>query len=86
MPEAQALIAIVLDPQKGCQPHGADNLFIYSYDFRSQRFSLPFDPSTSSGQAGSGRTAAWYFIVIVYRFFAPQGEKTIHKEMYVLSE
>jgi hypothetical protein len=28
MPEAQALIAIVLDPQKGCQPQGADNLFI----------------------------------------------------------
>jgi hypothetical protein len=40
MPEAQALIAIVLDPQKGCQPHGADNLFIYSYDFRSRLFSL----------------------------------------------
>jgi len=29
MPEAQALIAIVLDPQKGCQPLGADNLFKY---------------------------------------------------------
>jgi hypothetical protein len=28
MPEAQALIAIVLDPQKGCQPRGADNLFM----------------------------------------------------------
>ena len=28
MPEAQALTAIVLDPQKGCQPHGANNLFI----------------------------------------------------------
>jgi len=30
MPEAQALIAIVLDPQKGCQPHGVDNLFMYA--------------------------------------------------------
>jgi hypothetical protein len=40
MPEAQALLAIVLDPQKGCQPLGADNLFKYGYDFRSQRFSL----------------------------------------------
>jgi len=29
MPEAQALRAIVLDPQKGCQPLGADNLFKY---------------------------------------------------------
>jgi hypothetical protein len=28
VPEAQALIAIVLDPQKRCQPQGADNLFI----------------------------------------------------------
>lgn len=36
MPEAQALIAIVLDPQKGCQPHGADNLFIYRYNLRLQ--------------------------------------------------
>jgi hypothetical protein len=40
MPEAQALLAIVLDPQKGCQPLDPDNLFKYSYDFRSQRFSL----------------------------------------------
>jgi hypothetical protein len=29
MPVAQALVAIVLDPQKGCQPSGADNLFKY---------------------------------------------------------
>jgi hypothetical protein len=27
--------------------------------------------------------AAWYFIVIVYRFFAPQGEKTIHEELKI---
>jgi hypothetical protein len=31
MPEAQALIAIVLDLQKGCQPQGADNLFMYGW-------------------------------------------------------
>jgi len=29
MPEAQALLAIVLDPRKGCQPPGADNLIKY---------------------------------------------------------
>ncbi len=32
MPEAQALMAIVLDPQKGCQPRDADNLFMYTDD------------------------------------------------------
>jgi hypothetical protein len=27
--------------------------------------------------------AAWYFIVIVYRFFAQRGEKTIHEELKI---
>src|SRR5687768_5825078 len=30
MPEAQALIAIVLVPRKRCQPDSADNLFMYT--------------------------------------------------------
>jgi hypothetical protein len=59
--------------------------------FRLQHLSLPFDPSTSpstssggtSGLAGSGEPAAWYFIFIVGRFFAPQGEKTTHEELSI---
>jgi hypothetical protein len=40
VPEAQALIAIVLDPQKRCQPHSADNLFIYSMRSRFHKLVL----------------------------------------------
>jgi len=35
---------------------------------------------------GSGEPAAWYFIIIVYRLFALQGEQTIHKEWKILGK
>src|SRR4051812_29019981 len=54
---------------------GHASSFVYIRTYATGSSSLPCDPSTRSGQAGSGRTAAWYVASFV-GYFCPTGKIT----------
>jgi len=48
----------------------------YIRTYAKGSFRLPFDPSTRSGRASSGRTAAWYSSFFVWCFSPDRAKNT----------
>src|SRR5215211_3205282 len=60
--------------------HNKVYTFRFSFALHTMLIVLGLSPAALSP------AAAWYFIVIVCRFFAPQGEKTAHRELNMSGE